>query len=111
MEGVVISVDPGICGFGCTVRSERSGKRSVRIDITESGCTLIQKLADQLPDITLQDLFMPLTKNLIFLSAEKAGCHLACPVPVAIVKASEVALGLALPKDTAICFLNPEIYK
>lgn len=111
MEGVVISVNPGICGFGCTVKSERSGKRSVRIDITESGCTLIQKLADQLHDITLQDLFMPLTKNLIFISAEKAGCHLACPVPVAVVKASEAAFGLALPRDAAICFLNPEIYK
>lgn len=111
MEGVVISVNPGICGFNCIVRAERSKKRSVRIDITGSGCTLIQKLADQLHDITLLDLFVPLTKNLIFISAQKAGCHPACPVPVAVVKASEVALGLALPQDAAICFLNPEIYK
>lgn len=42
------------------------------------------------------------TKKFIFLAAQKAGCHLSRPVPVAIVKASEVVLGLALPKDVSL---------
>ncbi len=102
MEQVVVIVNPGVCGFDCQVLAERSDKRNARIKITESDCTMIQKLAENLQDISLQNLFVPLTKNLIFIAAEKAGCHLACPVPVAVVKASEVALGLAVPKDVSI---------
>jgi hypothetical protein len=106
MAAVVIGVNPGVCGFDCKVTAERSEKRSARIKITGSDCTLIQKLDGRLQDISLQDLFIPLTKNPIFMAAEGAGCHLACPVPVAIVKACEVALELAVPKDAAICFLK-----
>ena len=106
MQDMVVKVIPGICGFDCSVKAERSGKRSARITITESDCAMIQKLSDLLFEITLQDLFVPLTKNLIFMAAEQAGCHLACPVPVAVVKASEVALELAVPKDAAICFFK-----
>lgn len=106
MEGIVVNVIPGICGFDCIVKAERSGKRHAKIMITESACTLIQKLSGLLNDISLKDLFVPLTKNPIFMAAEQAKCHLACPVPVAIVKVVEVALEIALPKDAAICFLT-----
>ncbi len=99
MEGVVVTVNPGVCGFDCQVKAEQSDKRNVSIKITESDCTMIQQLSRQLNDISLQDLFVPLTKNKIFIAAEKSGCHLACPIPAAVVKASEVALGLAVAKD------------
>ena len=104
MESIIVSVNPGICGFDCKVTAKRSGKRSANIEISGSDCTLIQKLAEHLHDISLQDLFVPLTKNVIFITAEQAGCHLACPVPVAVVKACEVVLGLAVPKDAVISF-------
>lgn len=108
METRVVEIDvmvtPGSCGFDCKIHAEPSGKRRARVAIIGSDCTMIQKLSENLPEIHLQDLFVPLTKNLIFLGAEKAGCHLACPVPVAIVKACEVALELAVKKDSAICF-------
>lgn len=102
MAQVVVTVNPGVCGFDCQVTAERSDKRNARIKITESDCTMIQKLAEAVREISLQALFVPVTKNLIFIAAEKAGCHLACPVPVAVVKASEVALGLAVPKKVSI---------
>ncbi|MDZ7695505.1 MAG: hypothetical protein U5R49_00790 [Deltaproteobacteria bacterium] len=44
------------------------------------------------------------TKNPVFLCAERARCHVACPIPVSVVKAAEVALGLALPKDATLTF-------
>jgi len=106
MEGVVINVNPGICGFDCRVKAQQSGKRIARVQITGSDCTMIQNLADHLNDISLTDLFTPLTKNPIFIGAQQAGCHLACPVPVAVVKACEVALELAVPKDANINFLK-----
>jgi hypothetical protein len=104
MTPVIVNVNPGICGFECEVKAEPVGKRSVRIQISGSGCTLIETFSGQLHEITLQDLFVPLTKNQIFVAAQHARCHLACPVPAAVVKACEVALGLAVPKDAAICF-------
>jgi len=107
MEGVVVNVDPGICGFDCKVKAERSGKKSAKIEILGSDCTLIQKLSSTVKDITVKDLFVPHTKNIIFMAAEQAGCHLACPVPVAIVKASEVALELAVQKDVVLSFSKP----
>ncbi len=104
MDNISLNVNPGICGFDCMVKAQVSGKRIAKVEITESGCTLIQKLSKNLSEISMQDLFTPLTKNPIFIAAEQAGCHLACPVPVAVVKACEVTLGLALKKNVNIIF-------
>jgi hypothetical protein len=104
MAGVIVTVNPGVCGFDCIVNAEQTGKRVATVTITQSDCALIQKFSELISDISLKDLFIPLTKNPIFVAAQQAHCHLACPVPVAVVKASEVALGLAVPKDAVICF-------
>ena len=47
---------------------------------------------------------MPVTRNPVFLSAEHAGCHPSCPIPVAILKAAEVAMEMALPREVRIKF-------
>ncbi len=102
MHGIVVDVNPGICGFDCRVCAKQAENRTVEVTITGSGCTMIQEVDKHINEITMQDLFVPLTKSKIFISAEKAGCHLACPIPMAIAKAAEVALELALPKDVLI---------
>ncbi len=99
-----MTVDPGICGFGCTIHAWKEGKE-VKFDI-QSECGQIKKLAGALGPITLKDLFVPLTRSPFFLSAEAAGCHLACPVPSSLVKTAEVVLGLALPREATIRFLT-----
>ena len=104
MDNIFLSVQPGICGFDCKVKAQISDKRIAKIEITESDCTMIQKLSKNISEISMHDLFVPLTKNPIFIAAEQAGCHLACPVPVAVVKACEVTLGLAIQKDVSILF-------
>ncbi len=104
MEKVTVSVNPGICGFKCEVTATRKSKRAATIEIIGSECKLINKLAANISDITIDDLFKPHTKNLIFKSTEKAHCHLCCPVPIAIIKATEVSLELALPQNVLIDF-------
>jgi len=101
---VRMMLDPGICGFICSIRAWKEGK-TVRFDM-QSECGQIQKLAEELDPITLKDLFVPLTKSPFFLCAEKSRCHLACPIPSALVKTAEVVLGLALPRDATIRFLT-----
>lgn len=104
MTTYTLNVEPGICGFACTIKSTAGDRKTATIELTGSGCSMIQELAGLVTEITFQDVFIPLTRNVIFTSAEKAGCHLACPVPVAIAKAAEAAMVLALPQDVTMQF-------
>ncbi len=101
-SAVKVTVEPGICGFSCEIRARREGSRSARLEI-HSECEHIQYLATLLDDvITVKELFSPLSRNRIYSSVERAGCHLSCPIPAGIIKACEVAMDLALPKDVTI---------
>ena len=104
VKQVSLDVMPGICGFTCKIRAASPDKQSAAIEIVESGCTMVNELASEVKELTMQDIFTPLTQNRVFQSAEKAKCHLACPVPVAVVKAAEAAMILALPEDVSISF-------
>ncbi len=101
---VCVSVEPGICGFPCVIEAGNLDSRNVSLKITDSDCEQIQRLSERLNAISLKELFMPLTRNPIYVSAEKSGCHPSCPVPLAIVKAVEVARDMAIPKDIRIRF-------
>ena len=76
----------------------------VALEITESNCKQIQKLSERLAEISLRDIFAPISRNPVYISAEKSGCHLSCVVPVAVIKAAEVALEMALPREVCIKF-------
>jgi len=108
MESICIDVEPGICGFCCQVEAWQQNKHKAIIKITGSQCKLIQKLAENIKEITLRDIFVAHTSNPVFKAAQQAGCHLTCPVPVAALKAAEVALELALPKNASISFVQLE---
>ncbi len=104
MNKVCVTVEPGICGFSCIISAQEAKKRTVQLEISGSECEQIQRLSEILNEITLKELFTPLTRNPIFISAERAGCHSACPVPAAVVKTVEVAMGMALPREVRIKF-------
>ena len=101
---VCVQVSPGICGFNCTVCAQKIDKRAVALSIEGSECKQIQRLAKTVTEISMRDLFKALTKNPVFVSAEKAGCHSTCCVPTAILKAAEVVLGMALTSEVMIKF-------
>jgi len=99
-----VRVDPGICGFACTVNAQKMEDRKVKIGIEGSECKQIQRLSELITQIGFRDVFLPLSRNPVFVSAEKAGCHLSCVIPTAVIKAAEAALGLALKRDVVIQF-------
>lgn len=99
-----VRVDPGICGFTCAIYAQKLEAREVKIAIKGSECKQIQRLSELITQIGFRDVFVPLTKNPVFVSAEKAGCHPSCVIPTAVIKAAEVALGLALKRDVVIQF-------
>lgn len=106
MNKISVIVEPGVCGFSCEVEGWLKEKRVAGVRVLDSQCEMIRKLSKNMEEITLSQLFLPISKNPIFLSAQRAGCHSACPVPVAMVKTLEVTLGLAVPKDVSIRFSN-----
>ena len=91
----------GGCGFSTQVEAQLQG-RVCQLTIT-SECKAIQRLADELTEVNpFQEISfrreMPQTYEL----GIKYCSHAACPVPAGIIKAVEVASGLALPADVTI---------
>lgn len=103
-DWVCVTVDPGICGFPCVVKARRIEARKVSLEISGSDCEQIQRMAAQLSILSIKDLFTPLSRNPVYAATEESGCHLSCAIPVAVIKAAEVALELALPQEVRIKF-------
>ncbi len=99
-----MTVEPGICGFACVIKARKTGDRQVSLEISDSDCEQIQRLAERLTTLSIKELFTPLSRNPVYVATEKSGCHLSCAIPVAIIKAAEVALELALPQEVHIKF-------
>ena len=103
-DSVRVTVDPGICGFPCVVEARKKAYGVVSLNMTSSECKQIKRLSQLVTEITLKELFKPITRNPVYVSAQRAGCHPSCLVPVAILKAAEVAMEMALPRDAQIRF-------
>jgi hypothetical protein len=91
----------GVCGYHTTVEAKMNGAVcELRI---QSGCTAVGSLAAHLKDVDpFQEIsFRGEIPRTLQLAAEHCS-HAACPVPTGIIKAVEVAAGLALPKDVYI---------
>jgi hypothetical protein len=103
---VCVRVDSGICGLPCQIRVNRIDKRKAAVEITDTECTMLHEMAETIKEIGIKEVFSPTTTNPAYIAAQKAGCHPSCPVPVAILKAAEVALEVALSKSVTIEFVD-----
>lgn len=101
---VKVNVNPGVCGFECVINAWQTEARMVEIEIRESKCRHIQQMAEHLKELTMDELFSPVPRNPAFICATEASCHTSCPVPAAVLKAAEVAMEMALPKDVHVHF-------
>jgi hypothetical protein len=99
-----VSVNAGICGFTCRIEVWKIDKRAVGLEISESECQQIQQFSELVSKLTFKEVFMPATRNPVYLAAEQSGCHASCPIPMAVLKAAEVAMEMALPRDVSIRF-------
>jgi len=101
----IAKIHSGRCGFNTMVEAtlyETDDGDRVKL-VIQSECKSCMKLAAVLTDVdSLREITYrgdgPLTLEL----AAKLLPHTACPVPSGIIKAIEVASGLALPADASI---------
>lgn len=103
----VVKVKAGACGFVTRIKAFKGDKREVRIEI-ESDCESVDDLGfilEQLGPLGIKEIISTdPEKNRVFQAAGEKLPHSACPVAVAIIKASEVALGLNVPSPVSIEF-------
>jgi hypothetical protein len=94
-------ISSGVCGHITKVEAIMEGK-ICKLNITSS-CKAIQQLAQELPEVNpmLEISARRATPQTLQMGLKHC-YHAACPVPVGIIKAVEVAGGLALPKDVII---------
>ena len=102
MRGIV-NVMSGICGMITEIRAT-SDERSKMVNLEiNTRCESIQKLAGDLKVVNpIEEISYHGNGPKTMRMAARHCKHTACPVPSGIVKAVEVASGLALPKDASI---------
>jgi hypothetical protein len=98
-----VVVEAGICGFTTTVEATKTGKRRVSV-VVESDCEGVAEMNGQLQDMDWLEALGPPGKSVVWNCACAHIKHPSCPVPMGILKAIEVELDLALPKDVVIRF-------
>jgi hypothetical protein len=89
-------VNPGICGMAVTVEVAKASKRMVRVEIT-SNCEKVTEMGEPLLSLNQFDALKPQIYSAVYKCASEHHLCASCPVPMAILKAIEVEVGLALP--------------
>ena len=85
------------------VKAVLDGDR-VKLEI-ESKCPMVRALAGKMKDMDMMDcLITPITENPVMVAAGESLKHASCPVPLAIIKASEACCGMAVQKDVKLTY-------
>jgi hypothetical protein len=99
---IVVDVDPGVCGLTSKIRIRSQDMQHATVEI-ESQCPDIQSLAEELGELDgYSEVFNKVGNSPVYELARKHCRHAACPVPMALVKGVEAAIGAALPKNVVV---------
>jgi len=104
MPEVTLNVDAGVCQFKTVIIASMDDNMEITYKI-KSGCPAVREMAKTLtePIPVFDAIAMPFTENVIYKKCANLS-HVACPVPCAMVKASEAAGELALKKPVSFTF-------
>lgn len=104
-----VEVSAGDCGHSAVIEVTKIDDRHVRV-ILHSECEQIMAMNPALVHLQWKgkghEVFGRMVESAVYQSASEQIRHTACPVPVAILKAIEAEVGLALPKDVTIKFTS-----
>jgi hypothetical protein len=99
----VVEVDAGSCGFITKIEVLKADARMVKV-VVSSDCEMIIEWGEALGSIDWGQCLRNFIDSPVFQCSSKHIRHVACPVPVALLKAMEVEVGVALPVDVTIRF-------
>ena len=97
-----VRVKPGICGLISEITVEADDMQVCKVSIV-SDCEAIKAMEAELSEVDgFTECFACYSDSEVYKAAAAHCKHIACPVPSGILKAIEVACGLALPKNAEI---------
>ncbi|MCL5950347.1 MAG: hypothetical protein M1132_01260 [Chloroflexi bacterium] len=97
-------VRAGACGYDVRVAVEKLDRHTVRVALA-SECEQIAALQSDIAELNWRKgVFCHIAESRIYQAASLHLNHAACPVPSAILKAIEVEVGIALPRDIVFHF-------
>jgi hypothetical protein len=92
-------VRAGVCGFTTRITATSEDGQAVKLSI-QPQCPNIKPLEGELTEVDgFAECFSKLGESSIYQISKKYCKHPGCPVPSALIKAVEVACGIALPVD------------
>lgn len=97
-----VTLMPGPCGLLSVIEAQQTDGRMVAVKLTTQ-CGNYKPLEEALTEVNAFDEALgKLGQGRVYELCSKYSKHAACPLPCAILKAVEVASGLALPLDVTI---------
>jgi len=100
-----VTLDAGSCGYRVTITVEKINKDLLDIRI-DTDCEMVKMIEADLKGSDWKKILRKIMESPVYISASKRLRHLGCPVPMAIIKAIEVELGLSPPSDVKLTFLK-----
>jgi len=95
-------VSAGACGFTTVVKVTKIDKMKVKVHVI-SACQDVRKLNEVFAEVDCsKGVFVNMVDSYIYKAASAKLKDSDCPVPCAIIKAIQVELGGAIPKDVSI---------
>jgi hypothetical protein len=92
----------GACGFTSVIKVEKISKMMVKVHLI-TACKDLRKLNEDFAEVDCSTgVFDSLIDSYIYKAASKRLKDSDCPVPCAIIKAIQVELGGAIPKEVTI---------
>ncbi len=97
-------VDAGICGYTVTIDVVGLPDHRATVTVT-SDCEMVSKMGEELKELDWLSLWNQEGDGYsAFKTALQSIRDITCPVPFAILKAIEVEVGIASPKDIDLSF-------
>lgn len=95
-----VVVDPGVCRLKTVIVAKMDMETMGVTYKVESDCASVRKVAEHLGTINpYTEIGSKMFDSTIYKTCNEYISHLACPVPSALVKATEVAGGLGLKRN------------
>ena len=96
-----VEVDAGCCGFTTKIAVLKVDEQMVKTTVS-SDCEMITAWGKELGSLDWGQCLRNSVHSPVFQCTAKHIGHVACPVSVALLKAMEVEVGVALPVDVAV---------
>lgn len=90
--------------MSAAIEVDKVSGRTAKVSV-DSECDMVSCLGQRLGTVSIKDALSLLSESVVYREASHCIKHVACPVPMAILKAIEVELGLALPTDVRVSFV------